>query len=308
MTGPGDRAGGPSGPDPGTSVTSPEAGERPFLSIGEVLHLLRDEFPDVTISKIRFLESQGLLDPERTPSGYRKFYEADVERLRWILQQQKENFLPLKVIKGRLEAEGTGADVDTDAGPAAGTAPAEVAPGPTGPSAPVAGVTQVDPDPVALTQPRPPQRGAVPAALTAADAARQGPLSPELTSTSLTRDELLAASGLSAEELADLERYSLVAGRPVAGQVYFDGDELIVARVAAAFARYGVEGRHLRMFRTAADREAGFYEQLVIPMIKQRNPAARRQAVEALAELAGLGERLRAALLRTALREHTEGR
>src|SRR5258708_9050810 len=79
-----------------------EAGERPFLSVGEVLSLLRDEFPDVTISKIRFLESQGLLDPERTPSGYRKFYTADVERLRWILRQQRENFLPLKAIKGRL--------------------------------------------------------------------------------------------------------------------------------------------------------------------------------------------------------------
>src|SRR5204862_4138208 len=76
--------------------------ERAHLSIGEVLALLQEEFPDITISKIRFLESQGLLDPERTPSGYRKFYEPDVERLRWILRQQQENFLPLKVIKGRL--------------------------------------------------------------------------------------------------------------------------------------------------------------------------------------------------------------
>ena len=76
--------------------------DRPYLSIGEVLSLLQEEFPNVTISKIRFLESQGLLDPERTPSGYRKFYEPDVERLRWILRQQQENFLPLKVIKGRL--------------------------------------------------------------------------------------------------------------------------------------------------------------------------------------------------------------
>src|SRR5579884_36022 len=78
---------------------------RTHLSIGEVLSLLREEFPDITISKIRFLESQGLLDPERTPSGYRKFYEPDVDRLRWILRQQKEHFLPLKVIKGRLEPE-----------------------------------------------------------------------------------------------------------------------------------------------------------------------------------------------------------
>src|SRR5271169_4428617 len=76
---------------------------RTYLSIGDVLTLLRQEFPDVTISKIRFLESRGLLVPERTPSGYRKFYEPDVERLRWILRQQREHFLPLKVIKGRLE-------------------------------------------------------------------------------------------------------------------------------------------------------------------------------------------------------------
>src|SRR5579862_3030625 len=80
--------------------------ERSHLSIGEVLSLLRDEFPDVTISKIRFLESQGLVDPERTPSGYRKFYDHDVERLRWILRQQRENFLPLKVIRGRLTEGG----------------------------------------------------------------------------------------------------------------------------------------------------------------------------------------------------------
>src|SRR2546428_12363070 len=87
--------------------------ERTHLSIGEVLTLLRDEFPDVTISKIRFLESQGLLDPERTPSGYRKFYDDDIERLRWILRQQREHFLPLKVIKGRLsEQEGNGQGSD----------------------------------------------------------------------------------------------------------------------------------------------------------------------------------------------------
>src|SRR3954471_13656267 len=79
--------------------------ERAYLSIGEVLSLLRPEFPDLTISKIRFLESQGLLNPERTPSGYRKFYEPDVERLRWILRQQREQYLPLKVIKGRLGGE-----------------------------------------------------------------------------------------------------------------------------------------------------------------------------------------------------------
>src|SRR3954452_23656147 len=96
--------------------------ERAHLSIGEVLNLLQDEFPDITISKIRFLESQGLLDPERTPSGYRKFYEEDIERLRWILRQQKENFLPLKVIKDRLAS----GDLE------------DPAPGPSAPAAAVA--------------------------------------------------------------------------------------------------------------------------------------------------------------------------
>src|SRR5262245_48968380 len=95
--------------------------ERPFLSIGEVLDLLKDDFPDVTISKIRFLESQGLLDPERTPSGYRKFYEGDIDRLRWILRQQKDHYLPLKVIKDRLD-DGGPPEPERNGGPVGGAA------------------------------------------------------------------------------------------------------------------------------------------------------------------------------------------
>src|SRR5712672_406479 len=94
--------------------------ERPYLSIGEVLGLLLEEFPDVTISKIRFLESQGLIDPERTPSGYRKFYETDVERLRFILREQREHFLPLKVIKERLSEMDSGAVPEPSAGDGGG--------------------------------------------------------------------------------------------------------------------------------------------------------------------------------------------
>src|SRR5688572_31449300 len=100
--------------------------DRSHLSIGEVLSLLQDDFPDVTISKIRFLESQGLLDPERTPSGYRKFYEGDIERLRWILRHQREHFLPLKVMKERLEAAAAaGLSVPPDEPPPAGIAPVD---------------------------------------------------------------------------------------------------------------------------------------------------------------------------------------
>jgi len=105
---------------------------RSYLSIGDVLTLLRQEFPDVTISKIRFLESQGLVNPERTPSGYRKFYEHDVERLRWVLRQQREHFLPLKVIKDRLDEDGTAASSARgsapDGAPVAGDQPAAAEP------------------------------------------------------------------------------------------------------------------------------------------------------------------------------------
>ncbi|HET6774392.1 MAG TPA: MerR family transcriptional regulator, partial [Acidimicrobiales bacterium] len=107
--------------------------DRSHLSIGEVLSLLQDEFPDVTISKIRFLESQGLLDPERTPSGYRKFYEADIDRLRWILRQQKDHYLPLKVIKDRLDEVGPVRTAPTDASPA-GDGPSPGGPAPEAPA------------------------------------------------------------------------------------------------------------------------------------------------------------------------------
>jgi DNA-binding transcriptional MerR regulator len=242
------------------------ADDRPHASIGEVLALLREEFPDVTISKIRFLESQGLIDPERTPSGYRKFYEADVERLRWILRQQRENYLPLKVIKGRLVGE---------------------------PSASAGGAAPSGP-------------GHGPALADAASSARV--LTGTAPSgTSLTIDELGAASGLSPDDLTQLERFGLISGRSVGGTTYYDEQAAGVANLAAGFMRFGVEARHLRMYRTAAEREAGFLEQVVMPMLKQRNPEARRQAIDTLDELARLGQGLRAAMLRQALREYLEG-
>jgi DNA-binding transcriptional MerR regulator len=242
---------------------------RPYLSIGEVLTLLKDEFPDVTISKIRFLESQGLLDPERTPSGYRKFYDNDVARLRWILRQQREHFLPLKVIKGRLigepESEGGGDDQASGGG-----------------------------------------GGGVAIAAAAAVAEGPEPLAPPRSGTSLTLQELAASCGLETGDLKDLERFGLIAGRTVGGTAYYEDDALAAAHVAAGFMKFGVEARHLRMYKTAAEREAGFFEQVVMPMLKQRNPEARRQASETLAELARLGQQLRSAMLRNALRDYLE--
>jgi DNA-binding transcriptional MerR regulator len=279
--------------------------DRSHLSIGEVLSLLQEEFPDVTISKIRFLESQGLLDPERTPSGYRKFYEDDIARLRWILIQQRENFLPLKVIKDRLdEANRAGAAVPVDPAPPPPAEP-EVAPAPAavavggeagaaGSEAPEAAARSGGTGPGALVVPAP--------------RAATNPLDPGPSGISLTLEELADAAGLQRAEVDDLLRFGLLQGRTVGADTFYDGEALVVARTAAGFLRHGIEARHLRMYKMAAEREAGFYEQIVMPMLKQRNPDARRRAADTLGELAHLGDQLRNALLRTSLREHTQPR
>jgi hypothetical protein len=132
------------------------------------------------------------------------------------------------------------------------------------------------------------------------------PLDPGPTGVSFTLEELSEASGLTLRELGDLARYGLLVGHSMAGDTFYDGDALIVARTAAGFVRFGIEARHLRMYKVAAEREAGFMEQVVMPLLKQRNPTARQQAADNLGELASLGEQLRSALLRAALRDHTD--
>ena len=285
--------------------------ERAYLSIGEVLALLKEEFPDVTISKIRFLESQGLLDPERTPSGYRKFYDTDVERLQWILRQQREHFLPLKVIKGRLRG---GAELSEE--PSEGPIPVAE---PVARDEPVPPAAMAEPD--AAVEPPPPPAAApaepvTPTATSPAPSARPAappmvteaaPLVLSNTGVSMNLAELAAASGLEDDDLRELERYGLLAGRRAASSVYYDEEALMVAQLAAGFMKYGVEARHLRMYKTAGEREAGFLEQVVLPMLKQRNPQARRQAADALSDLTRLGQGLRAAMLRQALRKYIEG-
>ncbi|MDP9441030.1 MAG: MerR family transcriptional regulator, partial [Actinomycetota bacterium] len=133
------------------------------------------------------------------------------------------------------------------------------------------------------------------------------PLQVVHTGVSMTLEELGRACGLAPEELREIHRFGLLSGRTVGGTVYYDEEALIVANLAAGFLRFGVEPRHLRMYKTAAEREAAFFEQLVMPMLKQRNPKARRHAVETLTELSKLGQGLRAAMLRLALKEHTGG-
>jgi DNA-binding transcriptional MerR regulator len=280
------------------------------LSIGEVLAELSDEFPDITISKIRFLESQGLVNPERTPSGYRKFYAADLTRLRWILYEQKEHFLPLKVIKERLDDLPPGGeallfesvtDIESDAGAAA---------------ADTAAAEPREPEPAAAAAPAPPPTTR-PAAR-AAPTRRTPAFAPTLPADTgvddallgardgdgrHTRADLAAAAGIDQAQVADLESFGLVTpAREVDGVAEYDDDALEVVRIASGFLARGVEARHLRMYRTFAEREAVLFGQVLLPYVRQRNPEARARLQEELGELASLGRQLRTALLRDAVR------
>jgi DNA-binding transcriptional MerR regulator len=300
--------------------------DRSHLSIGEVLSLLQDEFPDVTISKIRFLESQGLLDPERTPSGYRKFYEGDIDRLRWILRQQKDHYLPLKVIKDRLDDGVAPGAPERNGGPVTATAaepqtlglalalddrPAD--PPPAAPAAPAAVTENAPAAPAAPVAPAP-ARTVMPAG-EAPEAARRGSTgrvgarasrraAPEPGSVSLTADELAEASGLSARDVRDLERFGLLEGFSVGDAIYYDDDALVIARTAAGFLQHGIEARHMRTYKVSTDREAGLFEQIVLPLLKQRNPDAKRRATQTVVELMRLGDEMRRVLLHRELRDH----
>ena len=241
------------------------------LSIGEVLGQLRPEFPDITISKIRFLEAEGLIHPERTPSGYRKFSSGDVARLRFVLAEQRDHYLPLRVIKEHLDAIDRGLE-PPDSGP---------------------GTTM-------RRGPRMMVAAGPPGGLPGPDA-----FLPEPSEVRLSRDELLASAGLEPEQLDQLEQYGLLARRGKGGS--YDGDALAVASCVAEMARFGIEPRHLRAYRTAADREIGLFEQVVTPLARQRSPEARGRADEAVRELAALSVRLHATLVRAGLRAELGG-
>ncbi len=285
--------------------------ERPYLSIGEVLGLLLEEFPDVTISKIRFLESQGLIDPERTASGYRKFYEADVERLRVILREQRENFLPLRVIRDRLEngqIDDSGSisaprgirnvtlldDGFDETGeldiPAGTPVPTEHHP---------AAQNRQGSQPPPSAPPAPP-----PSADAAAFFAGPGDVPPSVlggTPDGYSANELCIHAGITNKQLADLESFGLIARRPPGPAAAYTPSDLEVARACKGFLDRGVEARHLRGWRYSAEREANLFEQLVLPMLRQRNPQSHRQAVETLNELSRLGGELRQVMLALAL-------
>lgn len=282
------------GDDAATTVTS-HAAPGSHLSIGEVLALLLEDFPDVTISKIRFLESQGLIQPERTASGYRKFYDDDVELLRCVLREQKDNFLPLKVIKDRLdtgEIDPTGEQQRPRALHGSGDETTEI---------PIDGSLGASRHPASSAASG---RGApsrpTPTAVPSADETGSIVLAPGVV---LDGAEVCSMSGLTPQQLAQVESYGVVV--PAANGSY-DEDALEIARIAKRFLDLGVDARHLRGWRVAADREAGLFEQVIQPLLRQRNPQSSDHAVAQLNELAMFGGQLRSAMMRTLLRQHLD--
>ncbi len=241
------------------------AGTRNYQSIGEVLVAVKTEFPDITISKIRFLESEGLIEPERTPSGYRKFYGEDVDRLKSILRMQRDEYLPLKVIKERL--------AKADAGDDDGTPTLEEA-----------------------------AAGDGDAGTEGADV--MGELAEAPTGLQMSLEEMSAATGVERDRIKELESFQIVSAHGPEGGRYYDGDDYIVLSIVKDFLRNGIEPRHLTMYKHFADRESAFFEALVAPMLRQKNPDARRMAASTLADLTMTSRKFKQALLRNALREH----
>jgi DNA-binding transcriptional MerR regulator len=236
------------------------AGTRNYQSIGEVLVSVKTEFPDITISKIRFLEAEGLIEPERTPSGYRKFYVQDVERLKSILRMQRDEYLPLKVIKERLVRQDAGSDElelstdqDTDSDQAVSVVE-EIAEAPTG--------------------------------------------------LQMSLEEMATATGIDRDRIKELEAFGIIASHGPEGARYYVGDDLIILSIVKDFFRYGIEARHLTMYKHFADRESSFFDQIVAPTLRQKNPDARRTAAQTLASLSATSRKFKQALLRTNLRDH----
>ncbi len=287
----------------------PEVTESTYLSIGEVLGLLLEEFPDITISKIRFLESQGLISPERTASGYRKFYNDDVELLRVILTEQLRNYLPLRVIKDRLDAgqiDPTGEHLRPAANGRHETESSHDDAGDPPPERDEVPTASLASHPTArrqLDQAPPEVRSTATAHAKSEPASIDAQLLPGVL---LDRKELCGMVGMTDAELTQLESFGIITSRDGSGVALYGDDAVAIARPACEFLRLGVDARHLRSWRTSAEREASLYEQLVTPRFRQRNPESRAEALTQLRRLDVLGANLRTAMTRQALRHHFE--
>ena len=231
------------------------------ITIGQAVADLKAEFPDVDIkeSKIRHLENEGLVEPERTPSGYRKYSVQDMEKLRYIIRAQREHYLPLRVIKEHLDALDRGLEP------------------PSAPNAP-----------------------SVPVSLLANPAPGVESLLSQSADVRISRKELVKTAEISEELLDQLESFGLV--RPRTGSRHYDADALVIAKVAGELSSYGIEPRHLRAFKTAADREVGLVEQIVAPIRRSREDGAEGRAAQTMDEMAVLSVRLHAALVKAGLR------
>jgi DNA-binding transcriptional MerR regulator len=249
--------------DPLTDTPPPPPAEpeapRKSLTIGAVCKALSQEFPDISISKIRYLEDQKLLTPRRTPGGYRLYAQSDVSRLRTILRLQRDEFLPLRVIRQELAAgRAENADAGTNSAPAAAAPP---------------------------------------------DAARPGAALRRLTFSIRDRgalyslDDVVEETGAEPRLIKELEDFGIVQGEVRGGTRYYDETEREIVRAVTELARYGVAGRNLRVFKTSAERESALLQQILAPSLRSRNPERRKEAIEALENLAAVASHLKHLLL-----------
>lgn len=248
-------------------MTAPDTPALTGMSIGAVLDLLRPDFPDVTISKIRFLEAEGLVTPERTASGYRRFTAYDCARLRFILTAQRDQYLPLKVIKAQLDAQPDG-ELPPQSGSAYGV-PRLV---------PVSGDDATD--------------------LSAAHVSTAASVAP--TQVRLSREDLLSRSGVDDEMLTALVKAGVITTGPAG---FFDEHSVVIAQCARALAEYGVEPRHLRAFRSAADRQSDLIAQIAGPVAKAGKAGARERGDDLAREVAALAIMLHTSLIKSAVRD-----
>ena len=243
-----------------TDTTEGTLGARPSkgMTIGAVCKALSQEFPDISISKIRYLEDQKLLTPRRTPGGYRLYSTNDVSRLRTILRLQRDEFLPLRVIRQELAAGRSEPEVAQSSGQDGGVAPTDARPG------------------AALRR------------LTFSIAQRGALYSLE---------DVVEETGAERRLVAELEDYGIVAGELRGNVRYYDETEREIIRAVTELSRYGVAGRNLRVFKTSAERESGLLQQILAPSLRSRNPERRKEAVEALENLAAVASHLKHLLL-----------
>jgi len=239
-------------------VTAPETPALSGMSIGAVLDLLRPDFPDVTISKIRFLEAEGLVTPQRAASGYRRFTAYDCARLRFILTAQRDQYLPLKVIKAQLDAQPDG-------------------------QLPLAGSPY-----------------GVPRLVSVGDDSAADPAAVSTARVRLSREDLLERSAVDGELLTALLKAGVITTGPGG---FFDEHAVVILQCARSLADYGVEPRHLRAFRSAADRQSDLIAQIAGPLVKAGKTGARDRADDLAREVAALAITLHTSLIKSAVRD-----